>query len=201
MADLIERIWAKIQKAGPDECWVWTGGMGGKGQPKLETGSARRPLWEAVHQTALPRNRQVATTCKVPWCMNPAHLYLRPWQDDEARFWTHVKKADGDACWEWQSTFFSNGYATFKMQGKQRHASRVAYELTHGPVADPLLFICHRCDNPGCVNPGHLFLGTAKDNTDDMWKKGRGSSGERHSAIMREVHRQRRGLITAKAKP
>lgn len=62
-------------------------------------------------------------------------------------------------------------------------AHRVAYFLARGEF-DARLFVCHHCDNPPCVNPAHLFLGTQRDNLMDMYSKGRGSVGERHRSRM-----------------
>lgn len=189
MSDVIERIYSKLDTtAGQDGCWLWLGAVGQKGLPRTSirkrSANPRRLLWEHVHGEKLPQTRQVATTCKVPRCLNPAHLYLRPWCDDVARFWTHVEKTDG--CWLWKSTFFSHGYASFKMQGLQRHASRVSYEIAYGvDLVNSPLFMCHHCDNPKCVRPDHLFLGTVQDNNADMTAKGRRSRGEKHAAAVR----------------
>jgi hypothetical protein len=94
----------------------------------------------------------------------------------ECRFWSKVDKSGGpDACWNWMAKSRShsgNGYGNFNYNGKAAHAHRVAWELTNGPIPNGL-FGCHKCDNPLCCNPAHLFLGTAKDNSADMHAKGR----------------------------
>lgn len=196
MPNLAERIAAKTEKRGPDECWLWTGGIGQKGAPVgSELGksvSPRRLIWEWHNGRTLNKNEHVSTTCGVFRCLNPAHLYVRHFMNDEARFWSHVRKADGNACWEWQSTFFNNGYATFKMQGKQRHAARVAYEFAFGPIEGHVpghpekeRVIMHKCDNPKCVRPDHLKLGSDADNIKDMLAKGR-AAWQRDPAGFRE---------------
>jgi len=85
-------------------------------------------------------------------------------------FWKQVDKSGGDdACWIWNGYKLTSGYGQYYHVG----AHRVAWIETHGDIPDNLL-VCHHCDNPSCVNPKHLFLGTHRDNTQDMIAKGRG---------------------------
>jgi hypothetical protein len=97
-------------------------------------------------------------------------------QPIEQRFWSKVLKGDG--CWPWMRARYPTGYGLFVVEGKDRPASRVAWELTHGPIPDGLS-VCHHCDNPPCVRPDHLFLGTTADNMADMVAKGRNARGEK----------------------
>ncbi len=188
---VIDRINAKVDKsAGPEGCWMWLGGLGQKGQPTTSIGkkhaTPRRLVWEHAHGEPVPSNRQVATTCKVPACLNPAHLCLRPWMDDATRFWSRVKKAEGDACWEWQGAFFASGYAVLHMVvdgvKKTRQAHRVSYEIANGVKLTASQIVMHSCDNPPCVNPAHLSVGTHADNVHDAINKGRFSRGAKHAA-------------------
>lgn len=87
-------------------------------------------------------------------------------------FWRHVDKAPDDACWIWTASRNPKGYGYFRNRKRTVLAHRMAWELTYGPIPDGLLCL-HHCDNPSCVHPDHLFLGTAADNTLDMMRKGR----------------------------
>ncbi|MBW4482976.1 MAG: HNH endonuclease [Tildeniella torsiva UHER 1998/13D] len=94
----------------------------------------------------------------------------------EERLWSRVVKGERDECWEWKGTRNQKGYGTFaiRINGKQIRfiVHRLSYALEHNH--DPgKLFTCHRCDNPPCVNPHHLFLGTARANNLDAFRKGR----------------------------
>lgn len=79
-----------------------------------------------------------------------------------------------DECWEWMGRT-TRGYGILTLNRINTLAHRIAYELKYG-VFDNNLKVCHKCDNPLCCNPFHLFLGTNKDNTDDMFAKGRNAS-------------------------
>jgi hypothetical protein len=90
------------------------------------------------------------------------------------RFWSNVNIKKPDDCWEWQSGMFSNGYGQFRVGKKKFKAHRFSY-LLHNNILPKGKIICHRCDNPKCCNPKHLFAGTHKDNADDRDAKGRGA--------------------------
>lgn len=79
-----------------------------------------------------------------------------------------------NGCWFWRGNINTNGYGLFALYGQRRiGAHRAAWELTRGPIPQGMI-VCHRCDNPRCVNPEHLFIGTHLDNARDRVSKGRG---------------------------
>lgn len=84
-------------------------------------------------------------------------------------------------CWEWRGGKISAGYGSFTLYKETYLAHRVAYGVKYGLIPEGFV-ICHRCDNPSCINPEHLFLGTMSDNIKDRDTKGRTTRGESQHA-------------------
>lgn len=89
------------------------------------------------------------------------------------RFWSKVDTSAGlFGCWPWAAGRNDKGYGMFRVEGRDRRAHRIAWTLTNGPIPDGLL-VLHECDNPPCVNPAHLHLGTDADNARERDERGR----------------------------
>jgi hypothetical protein len=92
--------------------------------------------------------------------------------NNETEFWSNVAKQSSDNCWNWTRAVNAKGYGRLGYQGKSWRAHRLAYYLTYGEIPKGIL-VCHKCDNPPCCNPEHLFLGTDLENTTDKIQKNR----------------------------
>jgi len=166
------------------ECWIWTAARNGdSGQYSYRVAGERRRLpahvavWLDTGHEPIGRN-VLTSTCGHDLCVRPEHRepvtvkYLR--RPDLAAqvesFWARVDKGRG--CWEWTGGRGDRGYGHVNYDGERWGTHRLAYYLTH--LVEPgALFVRHDCDNPPCCRPDHLLLGTAADNTADMFRRGR----------------------------
>lgn len=122
------------------------------------------------------------------------------------RFWSKVSTGESETCWPWLASRKDNGYgqAYDIRTNKPVGAHRLAWELAYGPIPDGLS-VLHACDNPPCVNPAHLFLGSPRANSMDMVSKSRQAFGERNGLSrltkekVLEARTLRAGGLTLKA--
>jgi hypothetical protein len=117
-------------------------------------------------------------------------------------FYSKTKVAP-NGCWEWQLFRDKDGYGRLKVKQRMKRAHRVSFELSVGSTKN--LSVLHRCDNPPCVNPDHLFLGSMKDNMQDKLKKGRLKNQNTLKVFCKRGHefdkfRLRNGKITRECK-
>ena len=114
------------------------------------------------------------------------------------RFWEKVIKTK--SCWVWSGYVDDapNGYGGVFLKGKRYAAHRISWEIHYGPIKNGLC-VCHKCDNPPCTNPLHLFLATNKENQKDCFLKGRRASGLNNGKYTRP-DRTPRGEKHGKAK-
>lgn len=97
-----------------------------------------------------------------------------PWRNTEERFWASVNRGGENDCWIWTGAARPTGYGICRWRQRPDGAHRVSWEMANGRAVPDGMYVLHRCDNPQCVNPRHLFVGTHSDNMRDMLAKGRG---------------------------
>lgn len=178
-----ERFWKYVSKASDSECWLWTGatsksssstkhGKWCSGKNNTLSCNANRAAWELIYGE-IPKGKRIKHTCTSYLCCNPLHLKLS--DDIEERFWSKVDKKSESECWLWKARITNGGYGQFRLDPKKPHvpAHRVAWQLANNQDIPEGMVICHKCDTRACVNPSHLFIGTTKDNIQDMISKGR----------------------------
>jgi len=180
---LEENFWSMVEKT--DGCWVW------KGQVRHESGKVRGCFYIGREVGVLPQRfsyelhagitvdpnkDQIIQSCGERLCVNPDHLSLRKrYMDKDERFWSKVDKTG--ECWVWTG-YKPEGYGRFSYcENAVRTnipAHRYSWELHSGKIPEGM-FVCHQCDNPPCIRPEHLFLGSNIDNIVDSIEKKRHS--------------------------
>jgi hypothetical protein len=201
----IDWFWSQVEVT--DDCWYWTGAIAhGYGAFMLRRRRyfAHRLAYELAYG-AIPDGLVIRHRCDHPPCVRPDHLepgtiaqnnadkatrpqpsksmlrdliarIRRPKPTPDELFWSKVDRS-GD-CWIWTGTRMHQGYGVVIRNYKRLYAHRVAFEIAYGPIPDGM-DILHRCDNPPCVRPEHLDIGTHTDNMRDASRKGRLATGDR----------------------
>lgn len=107
-------------------------------------------------------------------------------KEQKLKFWSKVdiQRHDVDACWNWTAGT-CRGYGLIMVNKKHYRANRIAWALANGRMPKDNMDICHRCDNPSCCNPNHLWEGTRSENLKDAYDKGRLGYYDRRNSTMR----------------
>ncbi len=179
-----ELFWRRVAKS--DGCWEWNGYYipGPRGAPSFRLRGKNRTAYRwalILSGVEVPDAAWVRHTCDNKRCVRPDHLQVITY---ESYFWEHVNKTE--TCWLWTGNLHEFGYGKMTIGNKSVNCHRFSWELHNGTITDGS-HVLHSCDVPACVNPAHLFLGTARDNIDDMMAKGRQQRGAiHHKAILTE---------------
>lgn len=197
--DARHRFWMKVDmSAGDDACWPWTARSERFHITKRHAISPRRLAWLLAFDEAWPT--EIAVTCHNRKCVNPLHFA----RTDTDKFWSFVDKNGPEVrpglgpCWIWTGGLVKKdevgaekAYGAFAPRTDEIYpAHRYSYELAYGKIEGHVahdveheICVLHHCDNPRCVRPDHLWLGSDRDNIHDMIAKGRHPTiGKRRSS-------------------
>jgi len=160
-------------------CWRWQNKLEKNGAGTVMLAGNRLPAHKASYLLAgntLPQHHRVYAICGNRDCVAPDHLAVRPIHCHHIGSPDYIKAnvvvSETTGCWEWSGRRNDKGYGVVAVVHDTEMMHRASYKVFVGPIPDGL-FVLHRCDNPPCCNPEHLFLGTKRDNMLDAIAKGR----------------------------
>ena len=151
------------------------------------TGCNNKLIAKGLCSTHKKINKKYGTPTPTCWCGEFAQTFVGNKEASELchehqllkTYWENVDVKGKDECWEWQGSKTTAGYGSIYWYGKLKYAHRLSLEFI-GQVIPDRYHACHKCDNPSCVNPNHLFVGSPRDNMQDKVSKGRHTFGEKH---------------------
>ena len=144
-------------------------------------GEKTLPEWGTL-STLVPQGLRLSYSCQEQSCREPSHAVFTIDEDfyqiarferTVTRYWSKVARGDPEACWWWTASKNGTGYGLFNFDGKQHLAHRIAWELHNDSKIPDGLLACHTCDQPACVNPRHIYIGTHQDNANDVTERDR----------------------------
>ncbi|WP_439212545.1 HNH endonuclease signature motif containing protein [Duffyella gerundensis] len=155
-----------------ENCVIWNPGRNSYSDPN-EYLFLRRSIRLAfiIFYGEAKEGMVIRQRCKEKKCINPHHLYEMDPTDPKQRLDEHSVQAD-NGCINWTGNRTAFGYGSIRMNNRTVRTHRLSYELAKGPIPEGLI-IRHKCDNPSCINPDHLEVGTTKDNARDRCERGR----------------------------
>lgn len=166
------------------DCWLWTGALHANGYAIIgrdgKQNRVTKILFEDYYDCEIGKTK-LKRTCGNRACVNPEHA--KPFSLDFSQmrsFWASVRRDEATGCWVWQGARIKSGYG---IVGAHVYVHRFVYDYIYGLAPD--LHVCHRCDNPPCCNPFHIFAGTHADNMRDMSVKLRAAKA---SLTVEQVH-------------
>jgi len=179
---VVAHFYSHIEK-NPNGCWNWTGSFTKTEAPlmnRLGDKYMSRRVALSLSGKVMESDDQVIPICQNNACVNPDHLVC----GEKERFFANVYKLEekNGGCWVWNGLQNARMYGVFSATSNGKTTNILAHRYSwylHTGFMPKALVVCHKCDHPYCVNPDHLFIGTKKDNSQDMVNKGRSARGER----------------------
>ena len=172
------RLMKRVCEDSVTGCWNWNGYFQFQIFGKRE--HSHRASW-ILFNGEIPKNHRIIQNCSNKRCVNPKHLSCTHLgKDFKKRFFEKVifPKNTGLDCWGWAGGLNGSGYGSLGVGDDVLGAHVVSYIIHHNVAPSEGDHILHTCDNPACVNPDHLFLGTHSENMVDMIQKGRSSQAK-----------------------